>query len=857
MRRHVASRSIGPALAIAVFGALLIAGIAALTLERISYERGEAVKEATRMNSNLVLAFEEHTLRSLRAADLALQLIAREVQRGGRNVSLAALVAEGALDARLFAELAVVDERGRVVLSAGPAPALDLGSGDLVAHHRANPGGGLYIDAAAFGLAGGAATIRLSRPIANPDGSLAGAALVGLAPDYFSSFARRLDSGRASVLPLAARGPGESALLSAARAARAGSLVTSGADGIPRYLSYRVLEEFPLLVAIDTGVEETLAPFRDRQKSYVRNAWLATLAVLLFAASLIAAWVILDRSGEQFRQLASHIPEAFWMTDLRNERALYLSPAFRAISGLPRQPLAEAWQAWKRLIPPEDRARALAFYAGAGEEDPEFEHRIVRPDGAARWVRARAFPVRDASGGRYRIAGTLEDVTERRRAEDKLQHEAQYDSLTELPNRMVCRDRLGQALVQARRKEWGAAVLFIDLDRFKTVNDMLGHAIGDAVLRQTGQRLSRCVRAGDTVARIGGDEFAVVLAEIARADDAGAVAQKVIDAMAPPMQLEGHEVFVSVSVGIAAFPADGADGETLMKNADAAMFKAKQVGRASYQYYTAQMNERAMEKLLLENDLRRALERDEFHLYYQPKQDMKSGRIVGLEALLRWEHPRHGVMAPTQFVPLLEDSGLIVKVGDWVVRAACRQIRDWQEAGVPAVPVAVNLSAKQFLHHDLIGVIERALEVGIEPRLLALEITESDVMQRPEEVVAMLHQVKARGIAVAIDDFGTGYSSLAYVKRLPVDALKIDRSFVTGLPEDADDASIARAVIAMAHSLGLKVIAEGVETEAQRAFLAAQGCDQLQGYLISRALGAAECAALLRANAAALASVAA
>ena len=545
------------------------------------------------------------------------------------------------------------------------------------------------------------------------------------------------------------------------------------------------------------------------------------------------------------------------MTDLRNERALYLSPAFRAISGLPRQPLAEAWQAWKRLIPPEDRARALAFYAGAGEEDPEFEHRIVRPDGAARWVRARAFPVRDASGGRYRIAGTLEDVTERRRAEDKLQHEAQYDSLTELPNRMVCRDRLGQALVQARRKAWGAAVLFIDLDRFKTVNDMLGHAIGDAVLRQTGQRLSRCVRAGDTVARIGGDEFAVVLAEIARADDAGAVAQKVIDAMAPPMQLEGHEVFVSVSVGIAAFPADGADGETLMKNADAAMFKAKQVGRASYQYYTAQMNERAMEKLLLENDLRRALERDEFHLYYQPKQDMKSGRIVGLEALLRWEHPRHGVMAPTQFVPLLEDSGLIVKVGDWVVRAACRQIRDWQEAGVPAVPVAVNLSAKQFLHHDLIGVIERALEVGIEPRLLALEITESDVMQRPEEVVAMLHQVKARGIAVAIDDFGTGYSSLAYVKRLPVDALKIDRSFVTGLPEDADDASIARAVIAMAHSLGLKVIAEGVETEAQRAFLAAQGCDQLQGYLISRALGAAECAALLRANAAALASVAA
>jgi diguanylate cyclase (GGDEF)-like protein/PAS domain S-box-containing protein len=609
------------------------------------------------------------------------------------------------------------------------------------------------------------------------------------------------------------------------------------------------------MVVVGTSVDETLAQFHARERGFVRTAWLTTIAVLLFAASLISAWVILDRSDEQFRQLAAHVPEAFWMTDLRRGRARYLSPAFRAISGLPAQPAASAWQSWLELIHPEDRASALEFYANPGSGSPELEHRILRSDGSLRRVQVRAFPVCDASGAPYRIAGTIEDVTERRAAEEKLLHDAQFDVLTDLPNRLVCEDRLGRALVQARRRGSGVAVLFIDLDRFKTVNDMLGHSVGDAALCQVGERLSRCVRAGDTVARIGGDEFAVVLVEIAHPKDAGAVAQKVIDTMAPPMQIDGHEVFLSASVGIAAFPADGAEGKTLLKNADAAMLKAKTVGRSTYQYYTAAMNERAMEQLLLENDLRRALERDEFELYYQPKQNLKSGRITGLEALLRWRHPVRGVMSPADFVPLLEDSGLIVKVGDWVVRAACSQILAWQAAGVPATQVAVNLAAKQFLHHDVTGVIEQALKAGVDPALLMLEITESDVMQRPEEAVAMLHKLKARGIAMAIDDFGTGYSSLTYLKSLPIDVLKIDRSFVTGLPGDRDDVSIACAVIGMAHSLGLKVIAEGVETEAQRAFLVERGCDELQGYLLSRALAPDECAAFLRAHAPSVSAV--
>ena len=856
-RRHHAARSLGPALGIALFCALLIAGVAGLTLERISYERGDAVREATRLHSNLAGALEAHVQRSLRAADLALEVARREYERGGRELALGAGVA---LDARLFEELAVVDAQGRVALSAGREPQLPLG-GDWLESLRADPRAGLQV-----GAGGGPGRILLSRPLRRADGAFAGAVVAAVAPEYFLSFAPGLELGRSGLLEFAgldghvrARLSGgafssgqmlrDSALLSAAREKREGSLVGSDADGVSRYLSYRVLEDYPLLVAVGTGVEETLAQYRARERGYVRTAWLVTAAILLFAASLITAWVILDRSDERFRQLAAHVPEAFWMTDLRRGRACYLSPAFRAISGLPPQPIGRAWEAWKSLIHPKDRVAALEAYTGSGSGRPEIEHRIVRPDGSERWVRARSFTVRDASGAAYRIAGTVEDVTERRAAEEKLLHYAQFDALTDLPNRIVCQDRLGRALAQAQRKGWGMAVLFIDLDRFKLVNDMLGHAIGDAALRKSGERLAHCVRAGDTVARIGGDEFAVVLAEIARPEDAGAVAQKILEAMTPPMQIEGHEVFVSASVGIAAFPADGADSETLLRNADAAMLKAKEAGRASFQYYTAAMNERAMEKMTLENDLRRALERDEFELYYQPKQELASGRVVGLEALLRWRHPVRGLLSPSSFVPLLEDSGLIVKVGDWVVRAACRQIAAWQSAGVPVVPVAVNLAAKQFLHHDLALTIEDALQSGIDPALLALEITESDLMQRPEDVVAMLGNLKARGVAVAIDDFGTGYSSLAYLKRLPVDALKLDCSFVMGLPEDQDDVSIARAVIGMAHSLGLKVIAEGVETEAQRAFLLAWDCDQVQGYLLSKALDANDCAGFLMARA--------
>jgi diguanylate cyclase (GGDEF)-like protein len=463
--------------------------------------------------------------------------------------------------------------------------------------------------------------------------------------------------------------------------------------------------------------------------------------------------------------------------------------------------------------------------------------RIVRPDSAIRWVHLRGFPVQDASGRVYRVAGTIEDTTERQLLVDQLRYRAHYDALTDLPNRVLCSDRLNQTLKQARRRKWLAAVLFLDLDRFKLVNDTLGHICGDALLRLVSKRLVTCVRAGDTVGRLGGDEFAIVLSELSQSQDAGLIAQKVLESLAEPFDLDGHEVFVTASIGIATHPGDGEDAETLLKNADAAMFSAKNLGKNNYQFYTAEMNERALERLLLESNLRRALERDEFVLHLQPKANIATGALDGCEALLRWRVPGNGLVAPGQFIPLLEESGLIVSVGEWVIRSACEQLRAWQHAGIAPVPIAVNLSAKQLQHHDICSVVERALrDCAVPASLLELEVTEGTAMHNAEKAIVTLGRLKALGVRISIDDFGTGYSSLSYLKRFPVDALKLDRSFVKDLPGDAEDAAIARAVINLAHSLDLDLIAEGVETEAQLAFLAANGCDAIQGYYFSRPL---------------------
>jgi len=447
------------------------------------------------------------------------------------------------------------------------------------------------------------------------------------------------------------------------------------------------------------------------------------------------------------------------------------------------------------------------------------------------------------------IANVLSSALRRDRAERRLSYMAQYDTLTALPNRALLMERLNRTISQARRNRWQTGVLFVDLDRFKLVNDTLGHPMGDALIAEVGRRLRGCVRDSDTVGRISGDEFAVVLANLARAGDAAVVAQKILDALALPFHLADHEACITASVGIASFPADGEDADALIMCADIAMYRAKESARNTYCFFTAEMSERSASRLKLNTDLRHAVERGEFVLHYQPKINLASGEPDGVEALLRWMHPDRGMVSPLEFIPALEDSGLIVRVGEWVVGEACAQIRRWQAAGRRALPVAVNLSAKQFMQRGLDAAIRRILEAsGVPPALLELEITESCLMDNPEEAVRALQRLRDAGLKISVDDFGTGYSSLAYLARFPLSALKIDRAFVRDVNTDPSAAAIVRAVIDMAQNLNLTVIAEGVETEAQRGFLRHHGCDQAQGYFFSRPLPAAQIEARLAAE---------
>lgn len=436
------------------------------------------------------------------------------------------------------------------------------------------------------------------------------------------------------------------------------------------------------------------------------------------------------------------------------------------------------------------------------------------------------------------------DIEERRRAEDRLRVVATHDPLTALPNRTLLHEQLSHALANAQRHDRKLAVLLIDLDRFKNVNDTLSHEAGDVVLQTAAQRISDCLRETDTMARQGGDEFVVLMDEIADLAPVAGVSQRILNAISGPMIVEGQEVHLTASIGISVYPQDG---RTLLKNADIALYRAKEKGKNNYQFYSAQFDNFSVERLSLEAALRRALERDEFTLHYQPKVDIVSGQITGMEALIRWQHPELGWISPARFIPLAEESGLILPIGSWVLKTACLQNRAWQKQGLRRMRIAVNLSPRQFAVASLPQDIGAALkDSGLEATDLELEITEGMAMTNPEQTVCTLRHLKGMGAQVSIDDFGTGYSSLAYIKRLPVDSVKVDRSFVVDLPRDRDSVAITKAVINMAHSLRLRVVAEGVETEAQLRFLHDERCDEMQGHFFSEARAAFEIPALMR-----------
>ncbi len=443
------------------------------------------------------------------------------------------------------------------------------------------------------------------------------------------------------------------------------------------------------------------------------------------------------------------------------------------------------------------------------------------------------------------IVLTSRDVTERRRAEERVQYLANYDVLAGLPNRFLMQDRLTQVIAHAHRNRLRVALMYIDLDRFKVVNETLGHYVGDALLKQAAERVRKSTRDADTVGRVGGDEFTIVFPNVTSLQTLSAAAAELLGELAKPFPSDGQELFVSASVGISIYPDDAGSVDELIKHADAAMSSAKHLGRNNFQFFTPGMNQEAQDRMLIEAGLRAAIQRDELSLLYQPKIDLATRRIFGAEALLRWKHPKLGMISPSRFVPVAEESGLVGQIGEWVLKTACRQMREWQDAGY-SLQVAVNVSARQFADYDVAELVMSIMrETGALATNLELELTESAVMSDAESSIVTLERLAALGVKIAIDDFGTGYSSLSYLKRLPLDLLKIDQSFVRDISSDPNDAAIVRAIITLARSLGIKVIAEGVENEAQLAFLNAYGCHYGQGYLFGRPLTAPQLAKLL------------
>ncbi|MDP2903035.1 MAG: EAL domain-containing protein, partial [Methylovulum sp.] len=518
---------------------------------------------------------------------------------------------------------------------------------------------------------------------------------------------------------------------------------------------------------------------------------------------------------------------------------LSVNPAFTRITGYTAE---EAIGKTPRLL--RSNHHDVRFYQqlwvsllSTGQWQGEIWNR--RKDGEAypEWLTISA--IRGENGVVQQYVSVFNDITKYKQQEAHIHHQAYYDALTDLPNRLLFADRLKLAVAHAYRNRQQLAVMFLDLDRFKQINDGFGHHVGDRLLQEVAKRLQALLRADDTVARLGGDEFTLLLPNLPNTDDATKVADQVIKTFDRPITIERHEIFTSTSIGIAIYPYDGMDAETLMKNADSAMYLAKRNGRNSHQLYTPDMNESAAEQLILENQLRRAIERDELVLHYQPQVNANTGEVVGIEALLRWLHPEKGLLYPLEFMALAEESGLIVAIGEWVLRTACVQNKCWQAIACKAVKVAVNVSARQFCHPHFVRLVGQVLEeVGMEPCWLELELTENILLRDIEQTISKLQNLKALGITLSIDDFGTGYSSMAYIKNFPFDTVKIDPSFIRDVAVNTNDAEIAKAIIAMAHSMNLKVIAEGVETIGQRDFMRTHRCDDIQGFYISQPLDA-------------------
>lgn len=564
----------------------------------------------------------------------------------------------------------------------------------------------------------------------------------------------------------------------------------------------------------------------------------------------------LDQAREHYRLLFEHIAQGVVYRDGEG-RILAVNPAAERILGIPGaellgrtslDPLGKALRADGTPLSQLERPFRVALASGREVRDDVIG--LFNPmEGAYRWVSVDTIPqIRPGTTEPFQVLSTLNDITERRLAEEKVQNLAFYDSLTGLPNRRLLLDRLRQALAQARREGRLVGVAFLDLDNFKTINDTLGHASGDTLLQEVAKRLQESVRSSDTVARLGGDEFVVILNKLEHADLASAIAEKVLELFVQPFRLGEREIFISTSIGLALYPLDANCEEELLSRSDMAMYRAKEKGRNLYQFFAPQMNDEAMQRLVLHNELNLGLRRSELSLYFQEKVNLKTGAIIGVEALLRWRHPERGLLQPAEFLLLAEESGLIIPIGEWVLRTACAQGMTWLRMGLPALRISINVSERQLRHGDLVETVRRVLEeTGIPPAMLELEFREESLLKEQAQAPAALAALRQLGVGCALDDFGTGLSAIGRIRTLPLDRLNIHRSLIHNFAS-AENADLIRGIVGLAHNLRLEVIAEGVETEEQKLFLERLGCDEVQGFYFRLPVPAGEMTELLHHN---------
>jgi diguanylate cyclase (GGDEF)-like protein/PAS domain S-box-containing protein len=851
-----------------LFAVVLLCVIGLTTSHFIELERSAAQQAARDSSLELIDTYEAQVQRNLGAIDQTMKVIKYGVQLHGASGALPALNQQGLLPPGLVFVVSVVDRDGTVVATNPPAGPINIADEAYFRYHREHDSGMPFVSQVQRDPANHEHHLHFSRRLNDAAGAFAGVVIVEVDPAYFTSGYERSRQGEAGAIGLI----GSDGVM---RALRIGDKVSWGQsvpalasaqvegqvrdnswDGVRRYTSVRRLHGFPLTAVVGLAEHEQMAEFEHNRRNYLLAAGGGSAGLVLIV-TLVCVWSWqITRSRSRVRRAQ----ETYAAASEASLDGFFVLGNVRDASGAIVEFIIEGTNSRAekliRMSKDELRGKPLSQVLPAYRDNGIFDDlvKVATSGGAheAEWQASKA-PHREqwlhrqvvaVEGG---VVAIVRDITERKLSEERIRHMAHHDPLTSLPNRSLIRDRLDQAILQAERRGRSVAVAFIDLDGFKLVNDGLGHNAGDELLKVVGERMAHCLRREDTLGRFGGDEFVIILAD--QSEDPLTLTpllEKIRVAVNEPVLVEGQEVQVSCSMGVVMYPRDGTDPNTLMMNADAAMYRAKDLGKNVYQFYTREMNASVEEKLQLLEGLRNALDDGQFHLLYQPKVDLRSGLIFGVEALIRWQHPDQGLIAPSRFISLAEESGLIVPIGDWVLATACRQNKAWQDMGLAPITVSVNVSPRQFEEKRLVERVANALrDSGLPPSSLQVEVTESLIMRDLAQSVGKMRELEAMGVSLSIDDFGTGYSSLSALKSFPISSLKIDKSFVSELADNPDDQAIAMAVISLGHKLNLRVIAEGVETEQQCNFLRDNDCDEMQGYLFSRPVPPERIAAML------------